>query len=251
LYKSSLLAFEKLALKHALSSLDHVQTEDDFRLLGSIFNNVDEVEAVHYYQIAKGRLEVLREFERILPASRERVIQQHIFDHLWLLHPSWERASTNERIEEAVTTEFSKVTAKLTKAEREGRIDIRYKTAAGKHIIVELKRYSVTINVHDLAKQLSKYRSALAKCLRERFPDEPKEIECISILGKPPQPEEDPEQVRRTLEAIRARFITYDQLIKEAQEGYRGYLDKEKKISELITIIESLDAEFASDQDAT
>ncbi len=56
LYKASLLAFEKLALKNSLSALDSLQNEQDFFVLKALFDSIDEVEAVHYYQIAKARL---------------------------------------------------------------------------------------------------------------------------------------------------------------------------------------------------
>ena len=99
--------------------------------------------------------------------------------------PSWERAASNSRIEEVVGTEFEGINAKLSTEEKAGRIDIRYRTAAGKHIIVELKKYDRRVSVEDLIKQLRKYRNALRKCLATKFPDEPVHIEIISILGSP------------------------------------------------------------------
>ena len=68
------------------------------------------------------------------------MIQYYLFDHLWLLHPSWERASTNQRIEEQVAKEFEQLDTKLTPEEKKGRVDIRYRTAASKNIIIELKK---------------------------------------------------------------------------------------------------------------
>ncbi len=169
LYKSSLFAFERLALKDSLNTLDALETETDFRTLTSLFGTVDELEAVHYYEIANGRLKVIEKLEADLPEAKERVIQQHIFEHLWLLDPSWERAASSERIEEAVTTEFGK-SAKLTKEEEDGRLDIRYKTTANKHVIIELKKYDRSVAIEDLVKQVRKYRSALGKMLRGAVP---------------------------------------------------------------------------------
>lgn len=48
-------------------------------------------------------------------------------------------------MEESVTQEFKKVDAGLSDEEKRARIDIRYRTAAGKHIIIEPKRYKVTV----------------------------------------------------------------------------------------------------------
>jgi hypothetical protein len=244
LYKSSMLAFEKMALKDSLSILDTLESEKDFELIAKIFAEVDELEAVHYYEIVKGRLSVVREFERILPVERERVLQQHIFDHLWLLDPSWERASSNFRIEQAVTTEFNDIDAHLKAEEREGRIDIRYKTAAGKHIIIELKKYNRPVEVYDLLRQVRKYRDALDKCLRTKFQDTQHVIECICILGSPPEPRDQERENTSMLKEIGARFVTYDALVQQTLESYKDYLEKEKVVSALTALMDRMDTEF-------
>lgn len=245
LYKASVLAFERLALSNALSILDSIETEKDFDILTGLFKNIDEIEAAHYYEIVKGRLEVVRQFEKILPSAKERVIQQHIFDHLWLLDPSWERAATNKRIEQAVTKEFKGLDAKLTKEEKDGRIDIRYKTAAGKHIIIELKKYDRNVDATELLAQVRKYRSALEKCLKEKFPNESRVIDCICIIGSPPEPKDKEEENIKLLQQINSRYITYDTLIQQTLDSYEQYLNKEKEVSRIIEIIDGLDESFA------
>jgi hypothetical protein len=155
------------------------------------------------------------------------------------LHPSWERASTNARIEQSVTKEFGKLDAKLTPEEKAGRIDIRYRTAAGKNVIIELKKYDRAVSLGELLDQLQKYRNALKKVLA-RFPDEPQGIEVIAVLG-PPVKDSTDEEVARTLVGINARVILYDQLIKEAQESYQDYLDANKTLSAVTTILDRLD----------
>jgi hypothetical protein len=244
MYKTSILAFETMALKNALSVLDAVETDKDLELVTKIFAGIDALEAVHYYQIVKGRIEVVSEFKRILPQSRERILQQYIFDHLWLLDPSWERASSNLRIEEAVTKEFNDIDAHLTPEEKAGRIDIRYKTAAGKHIIIELKKYDRSVTVYELLAQVNKYQSALKKCLASKFPNEPRVIESICILGKRPEPLDDEELVNRLLRDANSRYITYDELIHRTLESYSEYLEKERQVSDLIALLDRIEEEF-------
>lgn len=246
LYRSSLLAFERLALKDSLSTLDSLETPEDLDLLARLFGTVDEIESVHYYEIAKGRLEVVKQFKEALPNARERLLQQHIFDHLWLLDPSWERAASNHRIEEAVTTEFKNVDAGLSKEEKEGRIDIRYKTAAGKHIIIELKKYDRSVAATDLVVQVRKYRDALNKCLRTKFPNEPRVIESICILGKPPTPhdEDHAQENIELLKRVGSRYITYDELIQDTLRSYEEYIERQKEVSELIAVIDELNENF-------
>lgn len=244
LYKASMLAFEKLALKDTLSRLDPIQTADGFEAIIQLMSGVDEIEAVHYHEVAKGRLAVISKLEELLPSTKEAVIQGYIFDHLWLLHPSWERAASNKRIEETVGKEFDAVNAGLTDEERRGRIDIRYRTAAGKHIIIELKKYDRRVSANDLMVQLRRYKSALQKCLHNRFPSIPHHIEAISILGSAPTPVDEPKQNENILASIGARYITYDQLIAEALDSYGDYLRRQAKVSELADIIERLDLDF-------
>ncbi len=145
LYKSSILAFEKLALKDMLTALNTLETKESFDTLARLITGIDEIEAVHYYEVVTGRLAVISEFAGLRKTALEKVLQRHIFNHLWLLHPSWERATSNSRIEEAVTKEFGRINARLSEEEKKGRIDIRYQTAAGKHVIVELKKYDRSV----------------------------------------------------------------------------------------------------------
>ncbi len=241
LYKNGILAFEKLRFRDLLSEVDKLEGQAQFDLIGRVFSNIDELEAAQYGEIARGRISVIQSFVDIVDANeKEKVIQQHLFDHLWLLNPSWERASTNQRVEQSVTKEFAEIEAGLTDEEKAGRIDIRYRTAAGKHLIIELKRYSVKVKTGELVTQISKYRTALRKCLREQFPDQPQAIECIAVLGHFPD-DMDPEDVERTLNGINARVVTYDSLIVNALESYKDYLDSHAEVSALADLIERLE----------
>ena len=237
LYRSSILAFEKIRLKDKLSVLDAMEPDASFEALLSLLGEVDEIEATEYHGIVKGRMEVINTFIGLAPKEKEKVIQRYLFEHLWLLDPSWERASTDARIEETVVKEFKKIDAKLTKEEKKGRVDIRYRTAAGKHIIIELKKYDRKVQAHELVGQIAKYRRALEKCLKQTFQIDFPNIECICILGSPPQPEDEPERAKRLLDAQNARHITYDKLIQDALRSYKDYIEKEKQISRLVEII--------------
>ena len=252
LYRSTMLAFEKLALQDMLSVLDSIESQAEFETLSRVMVGVEEVEAFHYHEVALGRLRVIERFRDLVDTNvLEKVLQQFIFKELWLLHPSWERAASNTRIEETVKKEFDKINAKLTEKEKNGRIDIRYKTAAGKHIIIELKKADRAVNATDLISQLRKYRDALAKCLATKFPEEPANIEMIAILGSRPRPVDSDQENRNLLATIQARYITYDQLVLEAERSYAEYLEKDNKISELIEIVNGLDADFVEQSSET
>ena len=244
LYRASMLAFEKLALKDMLSALDDWETHRDFELLARLMSEVDEIEATGYRDIVEGRLKVIQQLRGLLPDALEKALQQHLFDHLWLLHPSWERAASAPRMEETVRAEFSKIDAGLTDEEKRGRLDLRFQTVPGKHVIVELKRYGRRVTANDLASQLRKYRDALRKCLRAKFPADPQAIECIAVLGSEPTPLDDPETNFRVLDAIGARYVTYDELVMQAEASYRDYLDVKSRAMDLDSLLEELANDF-------
>lgn len=243
LYKHGILAFEKLRLRDLLGEIDKLDVSaSQLKIIAGAFSSIDDIEAAEYGEITRGRVSVIGSFSGLVNAdAKERLIQKHLFNHLWLLDTSWERAATNERIEQTAEKEFDKIDASLTETERAGRIDIRYRTAAGKHIIIELKRYGVVVTTGDLVNQIGKYRSALQKCLKAQFPKEPTEIECIAVLGQMPTDLE-PEEVTRTLAGSNTRVVTYDSLIANAQRSYQDYLEKHKEVSRLTDLIERLEA---------
>lgn len=244
LYKSSMLAFERLSLKDSLDRLESLRSDEDFKIFAELFGTVDEIEAVHYHQIVTGRLSVIDKLEKEMPSAAEKAIQQHVFDHLWLVDPSWERATESPTMEKAFKTEFDK-TARLTEEEAKARFDIGYRTAAGKHVIVELKKFGAQVNIYDLMKQVDKYKSAVQKCLDEQFQDErTKEIEIVCLLEKPPTPKNQDVTNRRRLWEVNARYVTYGDLITRAQKSYGEYLEKQKEVSQLISLIDRVEQDF-------
>ena len=81
------------------------------------FATFDDFEAAQYHQISRGRLEIIQRFIGVAEKEKERLIQQYLFDHLWLLDPSWERIPTTSRMEEGVKKEFGSLDAELTEDE--------------------------------------------------------------------------------------------------------------------------------------
>jgi hypothetical protein len=240
LYRQSILAFETLALKENLSALDQITSQQDLKVFASVFSGMDELEMVHYYQITKGRLAVLKKFEHIVPDAKEKLIQTELFNHLWLLDPSWERASTDAKMEETVMKEIKALNVDLTTEQKKGRLDIRYRTAAGRHIIIELKRYKRVVEINDLLKQVRKYRTTLTKVLAAKLPGQQHYIEIICILGSPPQPQDEDETNRKELAVVNTRYITYDELIQQTRDSYRDYIDGQQKLSRIQELINSI-----------
>lgn len=157
-------------------------------------------------------------------------------------------AASDARMVRAVAEEFDAITAGLTEEEKEaGCIDIRYKTAAGKHIIIELKRYKREVTLTELQTLNQQGIAALKKCLTTHRPDERDDVECIIILGSPPiSPAADAEQVLRL---YKARYILFDQLIEDTLRNYRDYLEKQHEASELSRLLDQITNEVVPVED--
>lgn len=240
LYRHAILAFERLRFRDALSVIDALGEAPDFSALEKAFVQIDDLEAAQFHQIARGRLEVIEHFANIAEGEKEKVIQHHLFKHLWLLDPSWERVPTSAKMEEAVKKEFDGIDAKLSKKEKAGRVDIRYATAAGKHVIIELKKYDVSVKIGALIDQVQKYHGALEKLLVEKVGDSSPHIEVIVVVGKRPKDPSNDKQDQSLAAAVNGRLITYDQLIEGAQKAYAEYLEAGKEISRVSDLLEKI-----------
>lgn len=244
LLKYGILAFERLKLTDKLSLLDKDDNMiDDIVKFGDVFADLQDIEATLYWEIANERLKIVKQLsESCDQNAKEKVLQKYIFDNLWLLNPSWERAvAGTERIEQGVGKEFDIINAGLTDEEKKARLDIRYISSTGKHIIVELKRYIPTykVNVFSLHDQIYKYRKALQKCLRA-IGREHEPIEAICIIGKEILPDEMTLEEANQKLAGDARIMTYDQIIFESMQSYSEYLKRQSGIGKIRKLIESI-----------
>jgi len=244
LLKHSILAFESLRYRDNLQALDAVSPEhlDAFTM---IFKDLDDIEATLYHQIVSERLQIIQALENKVEANeREKIIQKHLFVHLWLLDPSWERVTGSEYMEKQASKEFGDIDAKLTPKELEGRIDLKYRVTSGKHLIIELKRADRILTTAEVLEQGSKYRSALRKLLnatgQKRAP-----IEVVCVVGRPLQDWEDEENGRdesaRALDEKGIRVVMYQELIENAHRAYKSYLEKKQEAGRILKIIQSID----------
>ncbi len=250
LWKHSVLAFEFYRWGENLDRLDEI---DDNNIEGAIelFSELDSLEANLYGQIIQQRVQVIQALRtKVDENALEKVIQRYIFDHLWLLDPSWERVEASEHLEARVESIFEKLNAKLTKDEREARLDIQYRKTAGKHVIVELKRPDVSVSVYRLSEQIGKYRSAMTKMLEDmNLSNEP--IEIICLLGKPPSEWDTPgghRIVEETLRIQQARYVNYNQLLENAYQAYSDYMKRKATVDHLSKIIQEIEEYAGPDE---
>ena len=242
IYKHGILAFEHLHHKEKLNQLQLLDI-NNLEIAVQLFSDLDDIEATWYHQITEGRLEIIKKFSDDVTADAlEKVIQQHIYTHLWLLDPSWDRATEIPAVEERVTATFQNVSKHEPQEVKKGRLDIRYKKIYGKHVIIELKRASVRISSWLLGEQVGKYIKALRQELVSA--KENPAIEAICLVGTMPTGWDDAEERQRgenSLAANNTRVVTYQQLINDAQASYKSYLDMREDKGRIRKLLEEID----------
>ena len=240
MYRHGILAFERMKLRGSAEELAaHVY--DNAKLL-EILADRDSLEASLYRDIVKSRLDAIKDFQRIADDNaKESVLQKYLFDHLWLLDPAWERATASEVMETRLTTD-GVFTQDMTEKEKLGRVDIAYRTMAGKHIIVELKRVKRKMKLLELQEQGQTYVDKLKKILLAQGDATPN-IEVVFVLGEPIDEEGiNPERLKSSMAAISpgSRIVHYDSLIRGAQEAYSEFLEKSKQLDKLEGIVDRI-----------
>ena len=188
---------------------------------------MDEIEATLYYQIIRERIEVIKVFQSITDDNAlEKVIQTHLFNHLWLLDPSWERVENTQYMETTVLNALNSQYNGLTDEEKAGRLDIGYRQTAGKHIIIELKKADRIVTTSEMVKQVKKYHDALNKVLASANQSN-YAFEILFVLGRPidnNDSAENREVVANILKPLNGRVVYYKELIENAYKAYNEYI---------------------------
>ena len=255
LFRSGILAFERVGLRKASADLDalsRVTAEDLLPLLG----RQADYESGLWVDILRSRIDAIRQFQQLTDADeKERVLQEHLFENLWLLDASWERAMGSERMEQSLKR-MAKDDFELDPAEMEdrGRVDIRYASTGGEHVIVELKKYSVRPDIDDLRAQGGRYAVALRQVLTQQGNPKPR-TEIVFVLGSKPRvtatlPMDDDDYIDSCLDQIDGRIVYYDELIENALKQYDEYLQASASAQRLDGLLASLDGEDQTGEQA-
>lgn len=247
--KYSVLAFEKLRYANKLSAIEDINLES-LESIKDVFLGLDELEATLYYQIIHERIEIIKKFQQITDDDmREKVIQEYLFNHLWLLDPAWERVDGTEYMERTVIHALNSVYEHLTPEQKRARLDIGYKSTAGKHIVIELKKAKRVVTFGELSTQIMKYSEAMKKVLSETsHGNEPFEIICV--LGASVDNNDTPaykEQVAASLKPWNARIVYYKELIENAYRAYNDYISANQQSQTLIALMKELETGTAED----
>jgi hypothetical protein len=245
LFRAGILAFERVGLREVyeeLEALSAVTAEDVLPLLAS----QETYEAGLWVDILRSRIEAISRFQDLTRNDeREKVLQEHLFNNLSLLDAAWERATLSPKMEENLRhIEPGLFATDENGQELFGRVDIRYATISGRHVIVELKRYSVETDVTVLREQGLKYFTALRSVLDQQNRED-EEIEVVFVLGCKPKTagkgaSSEQDYIRDQFRGINGRYVLYDQLIDNAKNQYNDYLEASAEAQRLNALLDSL-----------
>ena len=235
LYANTVLAVKQLSLRKTIDQLSTV-TMSDVKHFLDYFADWSSVEATQYHEIVEGRLAIVRKLkENTDQNALEKVLQKYIFKHLWLLDPSWERATQYAEMEKRVKIAIDGV-------ESEGRVDVKYRRVMAGHVIVELKRPNIRPRKTQIEEQVKNYMLAVRNYLRDiHEPTEP--LVAVCIVGKLPRGWQDPEERKRDEDSLRPhsiRIITYEELINNAYSAYSKFISASEELRELKDLIEKI-----------
>lgn len=249
--KSAVLAFEKLKVRGNLNRLQELSSFD-VELFKPILKSIDDIEESYFYDVTKQRLGIIEKFEALTNEDeKEKVIQKYLYQHLWLLDPSWERTTSETEIERTLTNEIKEIEPDSTGA----RIDIAYKSISGKYIIIEMKRPNVKTPFDDLIAQGKKYIKAThqwyIKNPNQMIDGNAPKIEVYFIIGAKgyEKVREDIEYhnkfigmdyVGNQLRSINGRIFTYNDLITQSRQVYSEYLNSQKEVERIKALIDNL-----------
>ncbi|MCL2823406.1 MAG: ATP-binding protein [Polyangiaceae bacterium] len=240
LYQHGVYAFESMRLRGTEAQLVHHDV--DVKHLLRILADRDALEDLKYRDIVRSRLETIRAFQQIVDTdAKDKVLQAHIVNNIWLLDPAWERAASSELMESRLR-EAGVLVHDMKQKEKLGRLDIKYRTIAGKHVIVELKRSDRKLGLGDLVRQGSLYVDKLRKILAAQGVNSP-DIEVVFVLGKPVDEEtSNPDRVKYMMAGVSlgSRIVHYDALIQSALNAYADYLEKDRKLDEIVQIVDRI-----------
>jgi hypothetical protein len=240
LFKYGVLAFEDLKYKENLEQLEATSARDTGEV-AQILNDLKDLDATRFHQTVTQRLRVIEKLqEQLEEEALETVLQEHLGEHPWLLNPSWERATGSDRVEEWMRVDYLEEDDEAT-----GRLDLKCVRAAGKHILIDLKRPDYEPTRDELQSQAEQYRESLETMLRKQG-RAGGATEVVIVVGQLPE-DDDGRRPRRSIDLKDARVLQYDNMLEETHEMYEGYLNSRTeagRVSRLIERIGSADFEL-------
>jgi hypothetical protein len=238
LFKYGVLAFEDLKYKENLEQLE-ATSASELGEVARILDDLEDLDATRFHQTVTQRLQVIEKLQQQLEEDAlETVLQEHLGEHPWLLDPSWERAAGSDQMEEWMRVDFLE-----EHDEAAGRLDLKCVRAAGKHVVIDLKRPDYEPTLSELQSQAADYRESLETMLRKQG-RAGGATEVVIVVGQLPDNEDDDRsrRSRRSLDLDDARVLQYDNMLAETRELYESYIDNRTGAGRVSRLIDEIEA---------
>jgi hypothetical protein len=238
LFKYGVLAFEDLKYKENLEQLE-ATSASELGEVSRILDDLEDLDATRFHQTVTQRLQVIEKLQQQLEEDAlETVLQEHIGEHPWLLDPSWERAAGTDRMEEWMRVDYLE-----EEDEAAGRLDLKCVRAAGKPILIDLKRPEYEPTLSELRSQAADYRESLETMLRKQG-RAGGATEVVIVVGHLPEPEDDDRsrRSRRALKLDDARVLQYENMLAETRELYESYIENRTGAGRVSRLIDEIEA---------
>jgi hypothetical protein len=243
-FKQAIVAHQIFDARGRLKQLEALSDSFDAKTLLSAFSEFDQYEAALYHGVASIRVDVIRTLDRefLVKNQLETVVRDYLAEHLWLLDPSWDRATEPVETEKTVKRYLDGVASGLSTKEQASRFDVVYRRGPRRHVVVELKRYKRKVSLGELVDQIGKYSNALRSALTKVH--EPYDAHEIVCLVGPDQEFMRTDETRRqadgALASYNGRVMTYDEMLHRALHSYSDFLKSEEKKNTLVRLLQKL-----------
>jgi hypothetical protein len=245
LLKYSIVAFAHYDATESLARLEKI-SDDNIQEVLRQFKEFDSIEQVLYGQIVKQRIKIIDALKAKMSANLDEkisVIQDYLFDHLWLLDPDWERADIEESVERGIANIVKQKDADLDKKIKKSRLVIKYRKTANSHLVIELKRPDAEVAVGSMIDQIGQYQNSLY----EKFGSD-SNINFVILLDKYPEGFSK-EMLVKTLDGMNTRIVLYENLLSDAQNIYADFIKNSDAINMLNRVMEGIDQYEMSDDE--
>lgn len=242
--KAQILAFEKLKVQdniEAMQSIDIEKNVDDFR---DVLITVEDIEAAYQLEVIEQRLAVIKKLDEHREEKvKERVVQDHVYRHLWLVDPSWGYKENPTEFEITLTSHLKAV---CPDSKEGARFDIAYTSTANRYVVLELKRPGLPVTMDALLEQGTKYSRALKHYFATNpssspVPDGIPPIDIVFLVDTQPVVSHYlREEYDQRKKILNASVRTYRDLVNQATTIYEDVIGASRKVSRLRSILEGL-----------
>jgi hypothetical protein len=240
LYRSAIVGFEKLRVRKNLDALDKI-TDVFSPEFQALFSNIDDIEETYFRDISKQRLDVIEKFEGYVDSEAlEKVVQDYLFDHLWLLDPTWDRISGTQQ-KEVTLTDYLKKSCPDT--EDGARLDVAYRLQSGRHVVVELKRPGLKTSWDKISSQCNRYRRSVTEFTSQHGTwidgsgDGSAPVIIYFLMSDRSHIDNEEE---KSLAALNVKIVTYKTMILSARAAYEEYFQSRAKVGQLQALLDKL-----------